>query len=371
MGRPSGEAHITPPTRRRPTDPVHDLHARRDSPPPKHNRRTSHAPVPQAPYRPVAGGSLVGAAGRTLGRSPGRGLCGGGTLSCRNACRNACRVHYACTGVALKAEGLKLAPLRAEADERRRANKQMREQLGKSERERQWRADTRLSLPSLQHSAPLLPPAWSCDALAPTLVYGGRVSAPREAEARACSRLVPATVAKSGAFTTTADSGSATSLRRSCSLLTFSRPVTCWWRHSFAGCAVVVTTALQLLAGLVACPRRRTREVATLHVRCCTQPYLVHRVAASTAHRAVASTARGVAGSLHLCSQELGAMGKKLHLSKNHAESLSSALQDQAHAQSRHNSQSQHGGARGHPAAAAPPPMPPPPQQLDDAQAST
>ena len=34
--------------------------------------------------------------------------------------------------LALKAEGLKLAPLRAEAEERRRANKQMREQLGKS-----------------------------------------------------------------------------------------------------------------------------------------------------------------------------------------------------------------------------------------------
>ena len=33
--------------------------------------------------------------------------------------------------LALKAEGLKLAPLRAEAEERRRANKQMREQLGK------------------------------------------------------------------------------------------------------------------------------------------------------------------------------------------------------------------------------------------------
>ena len=217
---------------------MHDLHARRDSPPPKHkprptravpalagqpkpkhNRRTSHAPVPHAPYRPVAGGPL--------GRPPGRGLCWGGTLSCRNACRNACRVHYTCTGVALKAEGLKLAPLRAEVDERRRANKQMREQLGKSERERQWRADTRLSLPSLQHSSPLLPPAWGCDAVAPTLVYGGRVSAPREAEARACPRFVPATVVKSGAFTTTADSGSATSLRRSCSLLTFSRPVTC------------------------------------------------------------------------------------------------------------------------------------------------
>ena len=39
-------------------------------------------------------------------------------------------------GLALKVEGLKLAPLRAEAEERRRSNKQMREQLGKSERER-------------------------------------------------------------------------------------------------------------------------------------------------------------------------------------------------------------------------------------------
>lgn len=43
--------------------------------------------------------------------------------------------------LALKAEGLKLAPLRAEAEERRRANKQMREQLGKSERERQRQRD--------------------------------------------------------------------------------------------------------------------------------------------------------------------------------------------------------------------------------------
>ena len=44
-------------------------------------------------------------------------------------------------GLALKVEGLKLAPLRAEAEERRRSNKQMREQLGKSERERQRQRD--------------------------------------------------------------------------------------------------------------------------------------------------------------------------------------------------------------------------------------
>ena len=52
------------------------------------------------------------------------------------------------------------------------------------------------------------------------------------------------------------------------------------------------------------------------------------------------------------------AMGKKLRLSKSHAESLSRALNDQ----------SRHGGA-GHPAGAAPLlHVPPLPQQLDDAQ---
>ena len=54
-------------------------------------------------------------------------------------------------------------------------------------------------------------------------------------------------------------------------------------------------------------------------------------------------------------------MGKKLRLSKSHAESLSRALNDQ----SRHAL-----GGGGHATgAAAPPPLPPPPQQLLDAQA--
>ena len=53
-------------------------------------------------------------------------------------------------------------------------------------------------------------------------------------------------------------------------------------------------------------------------------------------------------------------MGKKLRLSKSHAESLSRALNDQ----SRHAL-----GGGGHPTGAAPPPLPPPPQQLIDAQA--
>ena len=53
-------------------------------------------------------------------------------------------------------------------------------------------------------------------------------------------------------------------------------------------------------------------------------------------------------------------MGKKLRLSKSHAESLSRALNDQ----SRHVL-----GGGGHPTGAAPPPLPPPPQQLIDAQA--
>ena len=53
-------------------------------------------------------------------------------------------------------------------------------------------------------------------------------------------------------------------------------------------------------------------------------------------------------------------MGKKLRLSKSHAESLSRALNDQ----SRHAL-----GGGGHPTGTAPPPLPPPPQQLIDAQA--
>lgn len=60
--------------------------------------------------------------------------------------------------------------------------------------------------------------------------------------------------------------------------------------------------------------------------------------------------------------QELGAMGKKLRLSKSHAESLSRALNDQ----SRH---ALGGGGQHATGAAAPPPLPPPPQQLLDAQA--
>ena len=53
-------------------------------------------------------------------------------------------------------------------------------------------------------------------------------------------------------------------------------------------------------------------------------------------------------------------MGKKLRLSKSHAESLSRALNDQ----SRHAL-----GGGGDPTGAAPPPLPPPPQQLIDAKA--
>ena len=63
---------------------------------------------------------------------------------------------------------------------------------------------------------------------------------------------------------------------------------------------------------------------------------------------------------IYIGSQELGAMGKKLRLSKSHAESLSRALNDQ----SRHAL-----GGGGHPTGAAPPPLPPPPQQLIDAKA--